>query len=106
MKCGQTIALFKDTAKDSCRLTRHLQVIYCRILADIEFRGAAAEIAVSAWQVEHGFKGFSRWCSNGVWRELFGYFSEQADFQDVSIEGSVVRVHVRAAGSSKKYCNR
>jgi transposase len=51
--------------------------------------------------VEHGFKGFSRWCSNGVWRELFGYFSEQADFQDVSIEGSVVRAHVRAAGAAK-----
>ena len=46
------------------------------------------------------FKRFSRWCANGIWEKLLGYFSKQADFQDVSIDGSVIRAHACAAGAA------
>jgi transposase len=46
------------------------------------------------------FKRFSRWCANGAWVKLLGYFAEAADLQDVSIDGSVIRAHACAAGAA------
>nr|WP_051102304.1 IS5/IS1182 family transposase [Methylovulum miyakonense] len=46
------------------------------------------------------FKRFSRWCANGAWEKLLGYFSEAADLQDVSMDGSVIRAHACAAGAA------
>ncbi|MEQ1637849.1 MAG: IS5 family transposase [Methylococcales bacterium] len=46
------------------------------------------------------FKRFSRWCANGIWGKLLGYFSQEADLQDVSIDGSVIRAHACAAGAA------
>jgi transposase len=46
------------------------------------------------------FKRFSRWCANGAWEKLLGYFSQAADLQDVSMDGSVVRAHACAAGAA------
>ena len=46
------------------------------------------------------FKRFSRWCANGIWEKLLGYFSQEADLQDVSIDGSVIRAHACAAGAA------
>jgi transposase len=46
------------------------------------------------------FKRFSRWCANGVWGQLLGYFSEEADLQDVSMDGTVIRAHACAAGAA------
>ena len=55
---------------------------------------------------EHGkwnsvFKRFSRGCAFGAWRELLSYFSQQADLQDVSIDGTINRAHACAAGYEK-----
>lgn len=41
------------------------------------------------------FKRFSRWCAVGAWEKLVGHFSEKADLQDVSINGSVIRARMR-----------
>lgn len=46
------------------------------------------------------FKRFSRWCAVGAWEKLLANFSEQADLQDVSIDGSVIRAHACAAGAA------
>lgn len=47
------------------------------------------------------FKRFSRWCLNGTWEKLLGYFTEDADLQDVSMDGTVIRAHACAAGAEK-----
>lgn len=46
------------------------------------------------------FKRFSRWCVNGVWDKLFAGFSEVADLQDISMDGSIIRAHACAAGAA------
>jgi transposase len=47
------------------------------------------------------FKRYSRWCAYGVWESLSGLFSQQADLQDASIDGTVNRAHACAAGYGK-----
>jgi len=46
------------------------------------------------------FKSFSRWCANGTWEKLHGHFTEEADLQDVSMDGTVIRAHACPAGSA------
>ncbi len=48
------------------------------------------------------FKPFSRWCANGAWEKLLSYFSEAADFQYFSMDGSVIRAHASAAGAANR----
>jgi len=47
------------------------------------------------------FKRYSRWCSYGVWEKLLAVFSQSADLQDVSIDGTINRAHACAAGYQK-----
>jgi transposase len=46
------------------------------------------------------FKRFSRWCVNGIWGKILCHLSEDADLQDVSMDGSVIRAHACAAGAA------
>lgn len=45
------------------------------------------------------FKRYSRWCLNGSWEKLLDHFTEEADLQDVSMDGTVIRAHACAAGA-------
>lgn len=47
------------------------------------------------------FKRYSRWCALGAWEGLLSIFAQQADLQDVSIDGTVNRAHACAAGYRK-----
>lgn len=47
------------------------------------------------------FKRLSRWCANGSWEKLFSFVSEEADLQDISLDGSNIRAHACAAGAKK-----
>jgi len=46
------------------------------------------------------FKRFSRRCVNVVWEKILCHFSEDADLQDISMDGSVIRAHACATGSA------
>ncbi|MGD7035269.1 IS5 family transposase [Methylotuvimicrobium buryatense] len=45
------------------------------------------------------FKRFSRWCANGSWEKSLGFVSEEADLQEISLDGSNIRAHACAAGA-------
>jgi len=46
------------------------------------------------------FKRFARWCRLGVWDRLLSVLSQDADFQHVCIDSSIVRAHACAAGAA------
>ncbi|WP_243220366.1 IS5 family transposase [Methylobacter sp. S3L5C] len=46
------------------------------------------------------FKRFSRWCINGIWGKILCHLAEDADLQDVSMDGSVIRAHACATGAA------
>jgi transposase len=46
------------------------------------------------------FKRFSRRCATRAWEKPLDHFSEPADLQDVSMDGSVIRAHACAAGAA------
>lgn len=47
------------------------------------------------------FKRYSRWCTYGAWEAVLELFSQHADLQDVSIDGTVNRAHACASGYGK-----
>lgn len=46
------------------------------------------------------FKRFSRWWANGIWENLLSHLSEDADLQDVSMDGLVIRAQACADGAN------
>lgn len=48
------------------------------------------------------FRRFSRWADKGVWQTIFARLSEDADFEEVFLDSTIVRAHEHAAGASKK----
>lgn len=42
---------------------------------------------------------FWRWAQKGVWDRIFKLLSEDADFEYVMIDGTIVRVHQHGAGA-------
>ena len=48
------------------------------------------------------YKRFARWCEHGVWEQMFAYFADDPDLENVMIDSTVVRAHPCAAGASKK----
>ncbi|AMO56528.1 hypothetical protein GZ77_05735 [Endozoicomonas montiporae] len=45
------------------------------------------------------FKRYSRWCGYGIWTGLLESIAQDADYQHVSIDSTVIRAHACAAGA-------
>ncbi len=45
---------------------------------------------------------FNRWCRNGVWERLFAALSDDADFEYILVDSTIVRAHQHSAGATKK----
>ena len=45
---------------------------------------------------------FARWSDKKVWSKLFAVLREDADFEEVFLDSTVVRAHQHAAGAAKK----
>lgn len=48
------------------------------------------------------YKRFARWEKRGVWERIFSTLAADADFEEVFIDSTIVRVHQHAAGAQKK----
>jgi transposase len=48
------------------------------------------------------YKRFARWQERGVWQRVFDALTDDADFEEVGIDRTVMRVHRHAAGAAKK----
>lgn len=48
------------------------------------------------------YKRFARWQEQGVWQRVFAELAEDADFEEVFIDSTVIRVHQHAAGAQKE----
>ena len=45
---------------------------------------------------------FARWSDKQVWENVFAVLREDADFEEVFLDSTVVRAHQHAAGAAKK----
>jgi transposase len=48
------------------------------------------------------YQRFARWSRQGLWHELFAKLAEDADFEEIFIDSTIVRAHQHAAGAPKK----
>src|SRR5574337_1410236 len=52
------------------------------------------------------YQRFARWSRQGVWHQLFAKLAEDADFEEMFIDSTIVRAHQHAAGAPKKRATR
>jgi len=48
------------------------------------------------------YQRFARWSRRGVWHRIFTQLAQDADFEEVFIDSTIVRAHQHAAGAPKK----
>jgi transposase len=48
------------------------------------------------------YQRFARWSRRGVWHRVFAQLAQEADFEEVFIDSTIVRAHQHAAGAAKK----
>lgn len=48
------------------------------------------------------YQRFARWSRRGVWHRIFVQLAQDADFEEVFIDSTIVRAHQHAAGAPKK----
>ncbi len=49
---------------------------------------------------------FARWSDKQVWQNIFQVLREDADFEEVYLDSTIVRAHQHAAGAAKKKASR
>ena len=47
------------------------------------------------------FRRFSRWSQKGVWHRIFEAMSDDADFEYLIVDSTIIRAHQHAAGAKK-----
>src|SRR5574337_309387 len=52
------------------------------------------------------YQRFARWSRQGLWHQLFAKLAEDADFEEMFIDSTIVRAHQHAAGAPKKKATR
>ena len=52
------------------------------------------------------YRRFARWQKRGVWQRVFTELAGDADFEEVFIDSTIIRVHQHAAGAQKKRAPR
>jgi transposase len=45
---------------------------------------------------------FGRWSNNGVWERVFAGLAEDADFEELFLDSTIVRAHQHSSGAAKK----
>jgi len=48
------------------------------------------------------YQRFARWSRRGAWHRVFAHWVQEADFEEVFIDSTLVRAHQHAAGAAKK----
>ena len=48
------------------------------------------------------YQRFARWSRSGVWHRVFAQLAQDADFEEVVIDSTIVRAHQHAAGAPQK----
>ena len=48
------------------------------------------------------YQRFARWQKRGVWERIFTELAQEADFEEVFLDSTVIRVHQHAAGAQNK----
>ena len=49
---------------------------------------------------------FSRWSRGSVWHRVFEELAKDADFEEVYLDGTIVRAHQHATGAAKKTAHK
>ena len=52
------------------------------------------------------YQRFSRWSKGNVWHEVFAELAKDADFEELYLDGTIVRAHQHASGAAKKTGHR
>lgn len=48
------------------------------------------------------YRRFSRWSRKKVWHRVFSELAKDADFEELYLDGTIVRAHQHATGAAKK----
>lgn len=48
------------------------------------------------------YQRFKRWSVRGVWHRVFTELSKDSDFEELYLDGTIVRAHQHASGAQKK----
>lgn len=48
------------------------------------------------------YQRFKRWSVRGVWHRVFSELAKDADFEELYLDGTIVRAHQHASGAAKK----
>lgn len=63
---------------------------------------SVARFASPVRAVEQCLSTLSRWSRGGVWHRVFARLAQDADFEEVFIDSTIVRAHQHAVGAPPK----